>query len=260
MGFQYVPALLVPQMCFQKRRAIAVAVTISGCPIGSFLFSPILQYLINIYGWRGALQITGAVILHGCAFGQILIPPKHLPQAKCHDEKVIQEKDASSLMHNTDKCIENIKTESKIYEIIRKKLKTVFDISALKSSDICVVFLQWVLFCLGMPVIFTFLPLVSSSYGVTKDTASFMLSVFGISEFSGRLLYGGLGSFKKMNSVYLWCLTAAISGVSYLTMTWIKVIPVIYVLLVLIGFTSGKFDPYSGRIIPVGEHAVPISN
>ena len=244
MGFQYVPALLVPQMCFQKRRAIAVAITLSGCPIGSFLFSPFMQYLINMYGWRGALQITGAFILHGCAFGLMLIPPKKLPETTSHEEEFIKKSEELTCVHSTDKSIgiNMVKVESKVYETIKKKLRTVFDVSALNGSDICIVFLQWVLFCLGMPVIFTFFPLVSSNYGVTKDAASFMLSVFGFSEFSGRLSYGGLGSFKKMNSVYLWCLTSTISGVSYLIMAWTKTIPLIYVLLVLLGVTSGKFE------------------
>ena len=86
MGFQYVPALLVPQLCFEKKRAMAIAITVCGSPLGSFVCSPVLQFLINTYGWRGAIFILGAFVLNGVSFGIILIPPKNVPEKRPESE------------------------------------------------------------------------------------------------------------------------------------------------------------------------------
>ena len=69
------------------------------------------------------------------------------------------------------------------YQTFLLKFKTFLDISILRSRLACVVFLLWLFYNLGYPVPPVFLPLVSSNYGISKDTTSFMLSVYGISEF-----------------------------------------------------------------------------
>ncbi|XP_075533786.1 monocarboxylate transporter 5-like isoform X3 [Dermacentor variabilis] len=59
---------------FEKHRAIACGVAYSGSTIGSFFWPPLLEYLINEFGLRGALLIYGSTILHG-VMGSILLTP-----------------------------------------------------------------------------------------------------------------------------------------------------------------------------------------
>ena len=90
------------------------------------------------------------------------------------------------------------------------KLKTIFAPSVLKSLSI--VFLHWMLFCLGYLVVYTFLPVVSTVYGIKDNVMSSMLSIFGVSDFIGRLSFGVMANTKKIKSVYLVCIVGSSSG------------------------------------------------
>ena len=243
MGFQYVPALIVPQLCVEKRRALAIAIAVGGCPLGSFIFSPALQFLINTYGWRGAILVTGAFILNGCPFGLLLIPPKVIPQKKV-DPECQKKKDLdSTYLYSTEKLndVTLFGADMKTHRAFLAKLRNTFDFSVLKSGTILgAVFILWTLWCLGFPVFANFLPLVASSYGISNYTSSFILSIFGLSDFAGRLLFGIIGSFNKINPVFVWCFITISGGLAQLCLTWLKSLPALYFLAFSFGLSVGK--------------------
>ena len=244
MGFQFGPAMFVPQICFEKKRPLAITLSLSGFPIGSFIFCPIFQFLINIYGWRGAIFVTGAVVLNGCALGLILVPLKPLEKCKPTEERGNQNYLGSVILYSVEHMYDPTHTSDnealKGYQTFLLKFKIFFDISILRSRLACVVFLLWLFYNLGYPVPPVFLPLVSSNYGISKDTTSFMLSVYGISELIGRLLYGITASWNKFPSVYLWCCASVATGIAQLSLTWAKTVPSIYFLLIIIGMNGGE--------------------
>ena len=142
-----------------------------------------------------------------------------------------------SMEKGNDPTIQSI--DIKIHETVLFKLKTMFDTSILKSGLLIFVALQWMLFCMGFPVVHTFLPVVSSVYGIDENTVSLMLSVVGISDFVGRLSYGAVASTRKIKSVYLVCIVGTLSGAAYLCLTWIRPLPVMCVFLAVIGANAG---------------------
>ena len=153
-------------MCIEKRRALAIAVTMSGAPLGAFISCPLFQFLINHYEWRGAMLITGAFVLHGCVFGLILVPPKNFERSKSYSNLRKQNDMGSTMIYSKERVNDPIipSIDIKIHETVLHKLKTMFDASILKSGLFIVVALQWMLFCMGFPVVHTFLPVVSSVY------------------------------------------------------------------------------------------------
>ena len=244
MGFQYVPALLVPQLCFEKRRAMAIAITVCGSPLGSFICSPVLQLLINTYGWRGAIFILGAFVLNGVTFGIILILPKIIPEKRPEAETQKRSNMGSIMFYSVDRMNDQtiVSADMMTYEAVLVKLKTLFDVSLLKSGTIlAAVFSLWIFFCLGFPVFANFLPLVASSYGISQDTSSFILSAFGFSDFAGRLLFGVIGSFNKINTVYIWCFVTLSSGCVQMCITWFKAVPVLYSIGIMFGISIGMY-------------------
>ena len=242
MGFQYVPALIVPQLCIEKRRALAIAIAVGGCPLGSFIFSPALQFLINTYGWRGAILITGAFILNGCPLGLLLNPPKTKTQKQFDVENTKNHKEP--ILFNSMKKLNDIaisRNGSENQNAFLKKVKTTLDVSILKSGTILgTMFLLWTLFCLGFPVFANFLPLVASSYGISQNTSSLILSIFGFSDFAGRLLLGVFGSFNRINPVFVWCFITLCGGLSQVCLTWLKALPVLCFLAVSFGLSIGE--------------------
>lgn len=76
MGFalSYTPAVAMVNTYFNKRKALAYGIAMSGRAIGIFILPPLLQYLINLYSWRGALLILGGLVSNLCVCGSLMRP------------------------------------------------------------------------------------------------------------------------------------------------------------------------------------------
>uniref|UniRef100_T1IV11 Major facilitator superfamily (MFS) profile domain-containing protein n=1 Tax=Strigamia maritima TaxID=126957 RepID=T1IV11_STRMM len=61
------PGIVIVAKYFRKRRSRAFAISLAGTAIGSMIQPILLKYLSNTYGFRGALLIQGAMMLHVCA-------------------------------------------------------------------------------------------------------------------------------------------------------------------------------------------------
>ncbi|XP_065568498.1 monocarboxylate transporter 5-like isoform X2 [Artemia franciscana] len=73
-GLVYVPAVVAVGFYFEKKRALATGIAVCGSGIGTFLMAPLTTYLINEYGWRGALLIQAGIILNCAVFGAFFRP------------------------------------------------------------------------------------------------------------------------------------------------------------------------------------------
>ena len=59
---------------FEKRRSLATGLSMCGGGIGTIMFAPLIEILVDEYGWRGAALIVGGLVLNGCVFGALLRP------------------------------------------------------------------------------------------------------------------------------------------------------------------------------------------
>ena len=65
---------------FDQDQALAMGICQSGGSVGGFIFNPLLQKLILVYGWRGAVLILSGILMHAALFGLMihtLEQPKH---------------------------------------------------------------------------------------------------------------------------------------------------------------------------------------
>lgn len=76
LGFAlcYTPAIALVGCYFQQRKALAYGIAMSGSGIGTFVLAPVLQLLIELYSWRGALLIMSAVVANLCVCGALMRP------------------------------------------------------------------------------------------------------------------------------------------------------------------------------------------
>ncbi|XP_060112472.1 monocarboxylate transporter 13-like [Heteronotia binoei] len=70
----FTPSMATVSRYFEKRRTLATGLAVSGTGISSLAFSPLFQYLVDSYGWRGALMLVAAMSLNLVVSGALLQP------------------------------------------------------------------------------------------------------------------------------------------------------------------------------------------
>ena len=72
MAMIYAPSIFVLGTYFEKRRAMANGIAISGCCLGGLLCPTLYRYLLDTYGLRGAMLLTGGILLHNLPMACLL--------------------------------------------------------------------------------------------------------------------------------------------------------------------------------------------
>ncbi|XP_038057409.1 monocarboxylate transporter 13-like [Patiria miniata] len=81
-GLVFVSATVILGHYFQRRYAIVNGLAFSGPGIAIFVLPPLLDYLIDNYGWRGSLLIQGAISLHTLAAAALFRPLPSEPHCR----------------------------------------------------------------------------------------------------------------------------------------------------------------------------------
>lgn len=82
-GLSFPPGIYLCTSYFVKRRGLANGIAISGSAFGSIIFPPFLRYLLQNYGYRGAVLIMGGLTLN-VIVGALMYDPveKHMKRVK----------------------------------------------------------------------------------------------------------------------------------------------------------------------------------
>ncbi|XP_053675478.1 monocarboxylate transporter 9 [Anopheles nili] len=76
LGFGYVTVVVCVAFWFDKRRTFATGIGASGTGIGTFVYAPLCQWLINNFGWRGATLILAGTLFNMVAMGALMRDPE----------------------------------------------------------------------------------------------------------------------------------------------------------------------------------------
>lgn len=68
----YVAAVVIVAYYFDKRRSFATGLSVCGSGIGTFIFAPLTQMLIEHYGWRGTTLILAGFFLNMTVCGMLM--------------------------------------------------------------------------------------------------------------------------------------------------------------------------------------------
>ncbi|XP_026468509.1 uncharacterized protein LOC113372402 isoform X2 [Ctenocephalides felis] len=86
----YVAAVVIVAYYFDKKRSFATGLSVCGSGIGTFLFAPLTQALLDEYGWRGTTLILSGLFLNMAVCGALMrdLPwTADLARAKARDRK-----------------------------------------------------------------------------------------------------------------------------------------------------------------------------
>ncbi|XP_020283845.1 uncharacterized protein LOC109854795 isoform X2 [Pseudomyrmex gracilis] len=73
-GLSFPPTVYIVTQYFEKLRGFANGLCISGSAIGTIVLPPFLQYLLDCFGYRGAVLIMGAITLNTLICGLLYHP------------------------------------------------------------------------------------------------------------------------------------------------------------------------------------------
>ncbi|GIT09113.1 MAG: MFS transporter [Pseudomonadota bacterium] len=164
----------VGQVAPPERRSTAFGLVTVAFSIGMFIMAPLLQYLINLHGWSGALQVAGGLVLI------ISLLALGLPGNSSKTEK------------STDREAESELT----------LLKTIN--GAMNHHGYLLLNVGF--FVCGFHVAFigTHLPSFLQAEGISISTASWALAMIGLFNMFGSMIFGRMGdSLSKKNLLSL---------------------------------------------------------
>ncbi|XP_070554898.1 monocarboxylate transporter 13-like [Ptychodera flava] len=216
----------------KNRFALANAIAYAGCGMGVFVFPPLLQLLINSYGWRGALIVFSAINAHMFVSASLFKSPS------------LQQSD-----HGENSAL-NV-------EIVNKKsdIKNHGILETIRQLCDCGLFVKdpsFIVACMagffGIGIGYNGVPVHTIARAEvlkvgTPQEISFLASALGISSILGRvsvpvILY--LLS-RYLTSSRLFGITLVLSGVAYFVSVLCKTYASYMAFTLVLGFLSGIF-------------------
>ncbi|XP_013415330.1 monocarboxylate transporter 9 isoform X2 [Lingula anatina] len=178
----YVPSVVVIGEWFEHRRNFAFGLASSGVGLGNLIMTPVIQKTIDIFGWRGSLFITSGLFLQSCVFGALMKPL------------------------NGGKGAEKLQG---------KGLKETFHTDILHEWKFILLAINHILWNIGSLIYVVLIPDYAHMHtGTNMDTCAFLLSIFGVASFTGRILVAVITINKKISRFYLFLTATAVTGVA----------------------------------------------
>ncbi|XP_059831234.1 monocarboxylate transporter 13 [Hypanus sabinus] len=226
----FTPSIAAISRYFTRRRTLAMGLAFTGVGISSFVFSPLFQYLLDVYSWQGALLIIAGMMLNLLACGA-LIRPLTLKE----DLLLTQRPEASASGSCPAFC---------------RMISDLLDLTLLQHVPFLTFTLVITLINTGYFVPYIHLVAHTRSIGFDEYQAAFLMSATAVSDLVGRLFSGWFADRRCLRLVHNLALWTSLTGVSLIILPFGRT----YYLLMLIGIAYGFF---SGALTPVVFSLLP---
>ncbi|KAL7058201.1 hypothetical protein AAHC03_016630 [Spirometra sp. Aus1] len=131
-------ALIIVSLYFEDQRATATGLSIAGSGVGAFIFAPLVERLISLYTWRGAMLILSGVFANLIVCGALMRPIETRKERKKRQLLVCMEnfaKESGFKLPQVYLNSEDERTDVRIH-LLRKLLTSpVFPESSTSSSS-----------------------------------------------------------------------------------------------------------------------------
>lgn len=124
---------------------------------------------------------------------------------------------------------------------IKAALREMMDFSLLKDLTFVMFVISNFFTSIGFNAPFIYIPDRAKLEGVEDDPAAFLLSIVGIANTIGRVVFGILGDMKWVNRLYLYNVALTICGVGTVLSVFCKIYP-------LMALYAGVFGCFIGKI------------
>ncbi|KAL3968226.1 glutamate receptor ionotropic, NMDA 3B [Sarotherodon galilaeus] len=265
LGFAlcYTPAIALVGCYFQRRKALAYGVAMSGSGIGTFVLAPVVQMLIELYSWRGALLVLSAFVANLCVCGALLRPIA-LQEQQCGRCSCQSHVHSAGQSESDSPVCSGAGDHSQ--QDMEKPPKDSVDLLAPPESSAPKLRRMWrLLSCgeyrflllpdfLGLAVSFLFLasgcslPFVylvpyALSAGISHQHAAFLMSILGVIDIVGNITFGWLTDRRCLKPYRLACyvFSVGMEGLCCLFTPLLRSFPLLVPFAVLYGYFDGAY-------------------
>uniref|UniRef100_H2XV23 Major facilitator superfamily (MFS) profile domain-containing protein n=2 Tax=Ciona intestinalis TaxID=7719 RepID=H2XV23_CIOIN len=166
---------------FVKRRMVALGLSQTGSGLGTLALAPLIQILVDFYGWRGALLLLGGLSLN-CAVAAALVRPIYLKSDITADPKK---------KNPTAEVLCRVVSKPKLW---LASFVLVLVYSGLKG------YLSFVI------------SFATDVLGTGELEATFLLSIYSLVTMISRIIFGVIGDWKKVSIIWVIVITEFIAG------------------------------------------------
>lgn len=224
----FTPIIASVMQYFTTQRSLAMGLGFTGIGLASFAFSPLFQYLVEVYAWRGALLILGGLSFNMIACGALIRP--------IGNPKVVEKAKTSS---NHNKCSSLC---SRFYEC--------FEISLFSHRGFLTYTLAITFFNAGYFIPYVHLVAHSRHIGFTEYQAAFVISVTGVADIVGRVVSGWASDLGKMRMPHMLTVWTGLLGIFLLLIPLGVTYSGLLVVSLAYGFCAGAMTPLAFAVVP----------
>ncbi|KAI8499210.1 hypothetical protein Bbelb_229740 [Branchiostoma belcheri] len=233
------PALGIVGQYFTKRRAMANSLTAVGASIASMSFPPLFQYLMDEFGWKGALFIIGGMMLNIVVAGALIRP------LEAYSDRNVENGPEDSRMNDSDTVLEPGMAK-KCSSAATNFLKTFWAQIDLKLILIPSVSLFLSSLFLMQFSIFTSLLYIvprAKQLQIEDFAAASLLSVIAIADMVSRLAVGAIPDNSRFSRFDQYGLSLCLLGITNLLSPLAKTYPALVAYAIAHGAFYGAFAP-----------------
>ncbi|OWF51010.1 Monocarboxylate transporter 12 [Mizuhopecten yessoensis] len=223
-GLLYSPCTTLVSFYFEKRRALANGVVLSGSGIGSFLFPYFFRYAIDTFGFHGAMFLISAVVLHMCVAGALIRQPHQLAKRK--------------RLSDDEPEVNANQTKQRLF---KRKKKPIVDFSLLRIPRLAMYVISLTINIFAYSSSFVVFPAYMQSIGLEGHEITIALSMVGATEVFARSFFGWLADLKIFEKKTIMIISAAASGTSAIFIPFLRNFPAMIAYGCVLGIFPGAF-------------------
>ncbi|KAL0809075.1 hypothetical protein ABMA28_012706 [Loxostege sticticalis] len=102
-GLSTTPGIVIVSQYFDKHRALANGICVSGTAAGSFVFPMLIEKLVDMYGLHGTVLLLGGGMLHVCVSATLYRAPP-VPRERSTTPATTTTTENTTLLHDITEC------------------------------------------------------------------------------------------------------------------------------------------------------------
>ena len=206
-SFLFTPSYVVVGQYFDKNKGKAMSIATLGSGLGMVSLAPLIQFLLDTYSFFGAMLILGAIMSHnliaGLLFRPLPPPPKveemqELPEGGGRGSMAVASDNSIRASDGVEEGMDLDRSDntagvegaqpsggkSSFWSLLKRQL--------LVLSSLTFLMYGVHIFCMSICIqtFLSFLPAIAEQYGSTRHSSSLLLSLLGVADMAGRILWG----------------------------------------------------------------------